>query len=85
MKTYEQRVQEYEKEMCRSDAQGVVDAEDLKAKNKKGFPVLNYGQVRNQCWNCENYFSIEKNYLIEKQRGQKQYIICNFCRKINHL
>ncbi len=53
-----------------------------------------YGQIemdfpaekRNICWNCEKEFNTtdERNF-IPKEKGQKQYLYCNHCGKVNHL
>ncbi len=40
---------------------------------------------RRICWDCEKQFSIELKYWLPKEKGQKQYIKCNNCGKVNHL
>lgn len=42
-------------------------------------------EIRNICWNCENYFSVAKVHWLPKEEGQKQYLNCNHCGKVNHL
>lgn len=65
--------------------------------DKKGYPYIlihnkadKIGQIRNICWNCNNYFDIfnPENYADRKVQleGGKMYIKCNHCGKEgNHL
>jgi len=50
MKTWEERVQEYENEGCtRSDAQGIVDAEDMKANKDLHNAFWGSSDIRHKC------------------------------------
>ena len=51
---------------------------------KKGKPHKEHGVVRNQCWNCDNYWDWDKAKRLKKEKGQKQYVVCNHCGKYNH-
>lgn len=43
-------------------------------------------QIRNQCWNCSRFFIIhDPKYYMELEEGQKVYLKCNHCGKVNHL
>lgn len=50
---------------------------------KKGTPIMRHGQIRNECWNCENY-SEEKNFYPDNEPGQKQYYPCSHCGSAMH-
>ena len=49
---------------------------------EKGKPIIREGQVRNKCWNCDNYCN--EKYLLPKEEEQKQYYCCNHCGVIMH-
>jgi hypothetical protein len=51
-------------------------------KNKKGKPIIRFGQIRNECWQCNNYTN--EKYMLPKEKGQKEYYCCNYCGAINH-
>jgi len=50
---------------------------------KQGTPITRFGQIRNECWNCDNY-SEEKDFYKDNEPGQKQYYPCSFCGKAMH-
>lgn len=51
---------------------------------KKGNPIFSNNEIRNICWNCENYFNLNLP-VLPHEIGQKKYFTCNYCHKINHI
>jgi len=45
----------------------------------KGIPCYAHDQIRNQCWNCDNYPE-ERN-----PQGDKGYYTCQYCGASMHL
>jgi hypothetical protein len=69
LKSLDYHIAEYEKLKQNAD----------KAGKGKGTPVIRFGEVRNECWNC-------KNFPREiKPKGSKGYYKCEFCGAFCHL
>jgi DNA-directed RNA polymerase subunit RPC12/RpoP len=64
-----------------------------KSKAQGYNPVSEHGKLRlipaneprNICWNCGKLFSEDPKHFLPKEVGQKQYLSCNHCGKVNHL
>ena len=76
--------------MSDKDCDIKLPQETIQALGNRDYAVvyahLEGNQIRNKCWNCKRYFIIHDSSLyLEIEHGQKVYLKCNHCEKVNHL
>lgn len=68
------------------DGSEFFDVKIFKSKDKMNNFIRDLQtEPRNICWDCGKLFSTEPKYFLPKEEGQKQYLNCNHCGKVNHL